>query len=811
MNVWLSEIWQAWRASLRRPGFLLLAAGVLALGIGSTTAVFALIQGTLMKPLPYPQADRLVALGMPTGEGSVVTSPQMHQHLVGLHGVESIGIGASLAPSNVFVDGKPVQVPTMLADRHLLPTLGVHPYLGRDFTADEDRPDGPPVVMLSHAFWQRFYAGKHDVIGRSLSLEGVDHTIVGVLPPGFDLFGKIDVVLPMALPPNTTSDGTNDLTVARLAPGTSLASVSAEVDARLRAMESTNDYSASQRAFWSHVHFQAVTLQQQQHADAHGVLMLFLGCALMVWLIALVNLGNLTLLRTLARSHDGAVRRALGASAWRQAVPALADALLVGLCAGLIGIALAYFGLEMLRASVSGEVVDLEAVTLGMGTMVLAVVVAIAAALLAAGFGVWRSRRLGDTERLREGGRTGISRADQRIGRVLVVTQVVLATVMLSVTGLFLHALYQAAHAQLGFSDRDILTFELAPVKATYPDAASVQQLSRRVLDQLQALPGVDSAIASTNLPVGQQFNIGSVVSAPGQPPENVQFRAVTPDFFSLFHIRLHKGRAFTRNNVRGGEPVAIVNRVLAEHDYAGDALGKTITIGRGGQRLTLRIVGVADNTSQYGPLGPQPPILYLPLAQTPTHILDIFRYFEPMRFAIHVQGDPATYRDAVRQAVARVAPTQPIANMRTLASIVVGQTADVRQNLLLIGVLAAMALLLATIGLYAVMAVSVAAREREIGVRMALGAAPLRLLRWVLAGGAWQVVIGLVIGIGLTLGLARFAKVVMYETLGRTSAFEPWALAGVAVVLLLAGFLACLLPALRAGHVQPMHALRGE
>jgi predicted permease len=539
--------------------------------------------------------------------------------------------------------------------------------------------------------------------------------------------------------------------------------------------------------------------------------MLFLGCARLVLLIALVNVGNLTLLRSLARSHDGAVRRALGASALRQALPALADALLVGLCAGLAGIALASLGLEMLRAFVSDDLVDLGAVTLGPGAMVLAVAVALAAALLAAGLGVWRSRRLGDPEHLREGGRTGIGRADQRIGRVLVVTQVVLATMMLSVTGLFLHALYRTAHAQLGFSDRGILTFELAPVKAAYPDAVGVQRLSRQVLDQLQALPGVDAAIAGTNLPVGMQFNIGDVVSAPGQPQQNVQFRAITPGFFALFQIRMYEGRVFTRDDMRGGEPVAIINRELARHDYAGAALGKTIAIGSGKHRLALRIVGVADNTSQYGALWPQPPILYLPLAQTPTHILDVFRYFEPMRFAIRVHGDPASYRDAVRQAVARVAPMQPIANLRTLAAIVAEQTADARRDLLLIGVLAAMALLLATTGLYAVMAVSVAAREREIGVRMALGAAPLRLLRWVLAGGAWQVALGLAVGIGLTLGLARFARELMYDTLGRTSAFEPWALAGVAAVLLLAGLLACLVPALRAGHVSPMRALRGE
>ncbi|WP_329741367.1 ABC transporter permease [Dyella sp. A6] len=806
MNIWLAEIWLAWRASLRRPGFLLLAAGVLALGIGATTTVFALIQGTLMKPLPYPQAGRLVALGMPEDNGAVTTSPQMYQHLLGLDGVRSIGIGASLAPSNVYVQGQPVQVPTMLADRHLLPTLGVHLFLGRDFTADEDRPHGPSAVILGYAFWQRFCGGRKDVVGRTLVVEGTPHIIVGVLPAGFDLFGKIDIMLPMALSPGTTDDGTNDLTVARLAPGVSLASVSSQIDARLRTMESSNAYSASQHAFWRHVHFRAVTLRQQRHADEHGVMMLFLGCALLVLLIALVNVGNLMLLRTLARGHDGAVRRALGASALHQALPVLAEALLMGLCAGLAGIVLASLGLKMLRVFVAGNLVDLSVVAFGPGTMALAVVAAVVVALLAAGMGVWRSRHLADPERLREGGRT-----DRRLGRVLVVTQVVLATMMLSVTGLFLHALYQAAHTRLGFSDRGILTFELAPVKAIYPDAASIQRLSQQVLEPLRNLPGVDAAIASTNLPVGMQFNIGDVVSSRGEQPQNVQFRAITPGFFTLFHIRIHAGRVFTREDARGSEPVAIVNRELARHDYGGDALGKTITIGSGGHRLPLRIVGVVDNTSQFGALWPQPPILYLPLTQTPTQLLDVFRYFEPMRFAIRVHGDPATYRDAVRRVVARVAPMQPIANLRTLTSVVASQTADTRQDLLLIGVLAAMALLLATTGLYAVMAVSVAARECEIGVRMALGAAPPRLLRRILLDGAWQVLIGLMIGIGLTLGLARFARELMFDALGRTNAFEPWALAGVVALLLLAGLLACLVPALRASRVAPMRALRGD
>ena len=815
MNIWLHEIWRTWRASLRHPGFMLLATGVLALGIGASVAVFALIEGTLLKPLPYPQAERLVAVGMMTDDGAA-TSPELHQHLMGMQGVQSIGIVTSMAPSNVMIEGRPMQVPTMLVDHDLLPTLGVRLALGRGFTAAEDQPGGPSVVMLGHAFWKSHYGSNPHVLGQRLTIEGKPHTIIGVLPAGFeqlgrifDLTGDIDVVLPTVLPANSHDDGTNYMSVARLAPGVGIGAVSAQVDARARALVASAPLPTSQKNSLLHQQFTAISLQRQMHVGARGVLLLFQGSALLVLLIALVNLGNLMLLRSLARSHDGAVRRALGASLWREWLPALADALLIGVCASLVGVLLAWASLHVLRHVVSSDVVDLHAAVLDTFTVVLALCVGVVAAVIAAALGLWRSRKLIDMDHLREGGRSGLGRADQRLGRVLVVTQVVLATSLLLVAGLFLHALYNAAHAQLGFSDQRILTMELAPVKASYPDAASVQQLAREVLDQLRAQPGVEDAVASTNLPVGQQLNLPA--HAPGAEPSSMQFRAISPDFFATFGIALRRGRAFDTHDMRGGEAVAIINSAVADHVYGGHALGKLIDILSGPDMVEARIVGVVENTSQYGPLEPQPPIVYLPLAQTPDKLIELVRSFEPMRFAIRVRGDALSYRPAMREAVARVAPTQPIANMRTLASIVEGTTADARLDLLLIGVFAVLALVLASAGLYAVMAVSVAAREREIGVRMALGSSSSKLLGWVLRSGVLQVVIGLCIGLVLTLAASRLLRELMFDTLGNDRALDPWTLLGVAVLLLAAGVLACLLPALRAARVQPMRALRGE
>ncbi|HET8898395.1 MAG TPA: FtsX-like permease family protein, partial [Rhodanobacteraceae bacterium] len=381
---------------------------------------------------------------------------------------------------------------------------------------------------------------------------------------------------------------------------------------------------------------------------------------------------------------------------------------------------------------------------------------------------------------------------------------------LLSAAGVFLHTLYDAARTPLGFDTAGILTFELAPVKADYPDGDSVQRLAQRVHDRLQAIAGVTQATVTTNLPAGGftgQFNMG--VHVPGGENFSAQYRGVGNEFLDLFGVQLRAGRGFGPGDRRGGEAVAVVNRVLAEHEYSGHALGQLIQRGSGPDLWSARIVGVVADTSQYGPLGPQPPVVYLPFTQMPDDVLRIFRSFEPLRFALKVHGDPASYRDTVRKAVAEVAAEQPIANIQSMQRIVHDTTARTRLNLLLVGIFSALALLLAAAGLYAVMAVTVAAREREFGVRMALGAAPARLWRLVLRGGMAQIGIGLLLGVALALLLSRLLRAVLEEI--NRSALDPLAMAGVCVLLSMAGLLACLLPALRAARVAPMRALRGE
>lgn len=818
MNIWLTEIWRAWRASLRKPGFLLLASGVLALGVGSASAVFTLIDGVLLRPVPYPEPQQLVALGR-IEQGNVSgMSPQQYQQLAGLPGVGLLGIfKEETTATNIAGDGEPVQVQAQEIDHTLLPTLRVQPVLGRNFTAQEDQPHGPPAVLLYHGFWLRRFGGNPAAVGQTLQVEGVAHTIVGVLPAGFDL-GQASIALPAAFGANTPNDSQDYTVVARLAPGATREALAAKVDTRLHAFYIAQGHKAYGSDYWLRSRFGVQDFGAEEHQGQRATSLMWLACAALLLVIVLVNLTNLMMLRAMGRSHEASVRGALGASPWRVALPSMAEGVLIGLVGVLLGQALAALGLLALRTWMPVDWMAVEwtrpgGLSLGWPAWGLAIVVGLFGALVAALLGLWRGRAALSMDSLREGGRSGFSRRSGRLGRVLVIAQVALASLLLCAAGVFLRTLLDNAKVDLGFDAKNVLTFELAPVKATYPDAATVQVLSQRLVERLRQIPGVRKAAVGTNLPAGNfsgQWRMGGL-HVPGGENFNAQLHAADPGFFEVFGIHLLQGRLFAGTDVRGGEAVAIVNQKFADQHYHGRALGQIIQRDSGAGMLSARIVGVVASTWQFGPEDPDAatPILYLPLAQMPDNVLRAFRTYEPLRFAIKVQGSPDNYRAAVKRAVAEVAPDQPISNVRSMAWIVHDITSDTEFNLMLIGLLGSLALLLAGVGMYAVMAVVVATREREFGIRAALGAAPRRLLWVVLCGGLAQIALGLLAGVVLgTLGSGVLRAVV--AQLGR-SVFDPWSIAVACAVLAIAGLLACLLPALRASRVAPMRALKGE
>ncbi|MBD8897563.1 ABC transporter permease [Rhodanobacter sp. DHG33] len=817
MTIFLAEIWQAWRATVRRPGFLLLAAAVLALGVGSASAVFTLVDGVLLRPMPYPEPHRLVALGK-VEQGNVVgVSPQQYQQLADLPGVNSLGIfkGETTA-TNVSGDGEPVQVPAQAIDHNLLPTLRVQPVLGRNFSAQEDQPNGPPVVLIYHGFWLRRFGGNPAVIGKTMQVEGIAHTIVGVLPAGFDL-GQASIALPTAFRASTPEDSNDYTAVARLEPGFTREGLAAQVQTRLHAFYVAQGRHVYAGDYWLRAHFGTQDFGAEEHHGLRAISLMWLASAALLLVIALVNLTNLMMLRAIGRTHDASVRGALGASPWRVALPSMAEGVLVGLLGVLFGQALAAMGLAAIRIWMPADWMVVEwtrpgGLSLGWPAWALAIAVGLFGALVATFLGLWRGHAALSADSLREGGRSGFSRRSGLLGRLLVIAQVALASLLLCAAGVFLRTLLDNAKIDLGFDARGVLTFELAPVKATYPDAASVQVLSQRLVERLRRIPGVSQAAMGTNLPAGDfsgQWRMN--MHAPGGEDFNAQLHAADPGFFGVFGIRLLQGRLFADTDVRGGEAVAIVNQKFADQHYHGRALGQIIQRGSGADMLSARIVGVVASTYQFGPEDPDAatPILYLPLAQMPDDILRAFRTYEPLRFAIKVQGDPDGYRDAVKKAVAEVAPDQPINHVYSMAWIVHDITTDTEFDLMLVGLLGGLALLLAGVGMYAVMAVAVAAREREFGVRAALGASPRRLLLLVLRGGLLQIVLGLAAGVVLGAAGSGVLRAVVVQ-LGR-SVFDPWALLAACIVLACAGVLACLVPAMRAGRTAPMHALRGE
>jgi len=813
MTILLTEIWRAWRASLRRPGFLLLASGVLALGIGASVAVFALIENTLWRPLPVSEASRLVAIGALHDNGHVGgISPHEYQSLGTPAGLASMGLAHFGATVNVAGEGAPAQVPSIKLDQHLLPTLALRPVLGRNFNAQEDRPDGPKAVLLGYGFWQRAYGGDHGVVGRVMKVEGVPHTIIGVLPEAFSsLLGPGDVVLPTAL--ETVSRDYNHnghVVIARLAKGVDIATASAQVDAAERTMFRDMGMGGN----WQKPRFGAENYASASQQDNWPTLLLFLASAALVWLIALVNLSNLMLLRTLARQHDAAVRQALGASRWRMLLPALAEGLLVGILAALLGMVLAVTGLTLLQDSIPSSWLWGGRVRLGSMSWQLAFGMGLLGAVLAALFGLLRSRGAASMEVLREGGRSGLGAGSGRLSRGLVVAQVGLAAVLLCAAGVFMHAISDASRQSLGYVENGVLTFELAPLKGEYPDAASMLDMTSRLVERLRAITGVTGAAVTTNLPTSDEifgsFNNG--MHTPDGDEFVAQLKGVGPGYFGVFGIALREGRGFTREDRQGSAAVAVVSQDLADQWYGGHAVGKTLMVAvSDAPDRPVQIVGVVASTWQRGPLYPAQPVVHLPLAQMPEPTMAVFREWESLRFVLRGHGDPDDWRSGVREAVNEVAPGQPIAKLRGMSEIVERTVADARLNLLLIGVFAALAVLLAATGLYAVMAVAVAAREREFGVRAALGAAPARLLALVLRGGLLQIAIGLLLGVIAAGLLTRAIAQWLMDLIGRSSALDPLVMLGVAMVLALAGLLACLLPALRAARVSPMRALRGE
>jgi predicted permease len=809
--VYWAEARQSWRTLARKPGYLLLAVLTLALGVATTTAVFALLDQALLKPLPFPQPQQLVTLGLSIENGRNVAAPGYYPVLRRMPSLQSIGIARGFpVPTNIARGGTSEVVASINADAGFLRTFGLPMAAGRNFSDEESRPGGPQAVILTHRFWQRYFGGDPAAVGRTLQVEGAPVQIVGVLPAAFPWAEPFDLMRNMQPDLAATNLSTNEIIVARLRPGISVAAASAQTAAVLKALLRNSPYMDA--SWWASLQRRppnALPLQDSQYRSYSGnTLWLFFAAAACVLLIAAINLTSLMLLRALGRSHDSAVRAALGAPWLRLSLPALAEGLLIGVLGSLAGLALAWLGLRLLGSWVPLVWMRGEAAHLTGASVLFALLAGGATALLAAMLGIVRGRRRNLVTELGGGGRGGWSLQAGRLGRALVIAQVAVAVVLLIGAALFTRTLQKLAEVPMGFESRSAVVFTLAPVKERYATVGDAVEQARRIIARLQQVPGIERAGVSSNPPTATRLSWS--VEVDGAPTIDSQYRLVTPQFLEVFRIPLLAGRGFADGDVAGAERVCVVNATFAARYLHGQALGRIVSVpdDGGNHRLSMRVVGVVGDVRHTSPAEPPQPTVYQPLAQMSEPMWQIIRGFGALTYAVQLRaGALGADERALRAAIDEVAPQQPIADLQPMQALVATTTGEQKLNLLLVGLFAGLALLLAAVGLYAVMAVAVAARQHEFGVRAALGAPPARLRRQVLREAGVQIGVGLLLGLGVAMALSRLLQRFLFEV----RVADPLAIGAVLLVLAAAGLLAALAPARRAARVPPMQALRAE
>ena len=800
LTVVFRELWQSWRASLRRPGFVLLAGFTLALGLGLSVAMSAMVDTLVLAPPPFERPGRLVDIG---DGAQMFLRARWFEALQGLPALHSVAYWTSPAEANLAVEGqRPESVVVTGVSGNYLPTLGVHLALGRNFTANELARDGPRAVILTYGFWRQHYAGQRDVLGKTLQLDGRNYTIAGVLPERWRWIAPFDLLVPANLQDSIQRN--RDFSVfARLADGDSPQQAGIEVQVRLQHWLVAHGGGQD-----DHRVFVTRPMAEDWRMGLASIFAVLIFCTSMVLLLAAVNITNLMLQRAILRGHVHAIRNALGASLFRMALSMLAEGVLVAaiglaMALGIAWIALAWANATLMRPEWFAFV---PGITLTPGVFVLGAAIGLLVMLLASMVALWRARSRHAVRELVGGGRSGPSVAASRFSRGLVLLQAALGTMLLMVALLFARAEQAHAQAQLGIQSDRVIGTTIAPSHALYPDARAIQALVTQTLNRLHAVPGVKQAGMFITSPLGSAWTMRLQSDAPR--PILVNYQMVAGEALQSLGVSLRQGRWLDAGDGTGAAPVALVNESFVRHRLHGNALGQQVTIDLHDYGLPdqiVTVVGVVADIRTYGPGYPAPPSIYVPVSQVPPQLLPLIVY--RLHFEASVVGAPAGYVRAMRDAIHGAAPMLA-ARARPLADRVRSYFAPWRVLSEILGALAVTALLLASLGLYAVISVDTQARIREWGVRGALGASPAQLLAAVLRKGLLQTALGTGAGLALGWGVSHVMQHVLAGTVGQISTANVANAAFALVAVLVAGVVASLAPELMAARTPPATAL---
>jgi putative ABC transport system permease protein len=812
----METLWQdiryAARTLLKKPGFALVVILTLSLGIGVNTAIFSIVNAVLLRPLPYADSERLTLLRATEAdkESNQFSFPDIQDLRERQQSFEELAAirsgGWTLAGT-----GDAERIPGARVSAEFFPMLGVEPVVGRVFLPEEDRPGAERVVMLHHNLWQRRFAGDPNIVGQRLMLNGYSHTVVGVLPPEFHFF---PVEISIAEMYGTLAHEGERLdqrgsrflaVVGKRKPGVTLAAAQSDVGAVAgRLAEQFPDTNAKRGV-------KLVDLHEQVIGNARRALWVLLGAVLFVLLIACANAANLLLAHSAARQREMAVRAALGASRWRVVRQLLTESLLLSVCGGALGVLLAHWTVRAVAALNPKGLPRLTEINLDGRVLLFTGVVVIVTSVIFGLAPAWQAAKIDLSQALKEGGRTGTGAGGARLRRGLVVAEIALAFVLLVGAGLLIHSFTRLLQVDLGFDPRNVLKLSVSLPPTEYKDDAQKTAFIERALERIKALPGVEAAAAANVTPLtGYAANFPFEIenrppALPGEQP-NAEYRAVSADYFRALGMRVRRGRGFTENDVKRSPQkagVVIINEALAARYWPGEeALGQRLLIVKpnldrdGGQ--WREIVGIVGNVRQAGVEAAPLPEMYEPTLSNAAGFYDL---------VVRSPVAPESLTRAVRAEFRALDPDLPLFTVRTLAEMVQMNLARQRFAAQLLGAFAALALVLAAVGIYGVLAYSVTERTREIGVRLALGAQRADVLRLILREAMRWVLLGGLCGLAVALALSRVLTGLLYGV----TASDPLVFAGVAVLLVAVALVACLVPAWRAAQVDPMAALRRE
>jgi putative ABC transport system permease protein len=805
----LRDLRLAFRQALKSPGFTLTAVITLALGIGAATMIFSMVDAVLLRPLPFREQERLLTVWGEVEQRNQKYAEVSIQDFSDWRERNQVFSDLALVTTNdndvaMTGGGEPLHVRVRLTSDNLFQVLGASPLLGRTFLPGQEDKPGTAVVLLSHGFWQRHFASDPGAVGRQIQLDGEAHTIVGVMPPEFRYPADIDLW--------TTLSGIyavpelRDLRifhgVGRLKPGVSLEQAREDMDRISAQLERERPVANQGYSAW------LAPIIEEILGDTRPALLLMLGAVALLLLIACANVAGLLLARAASRQKETAVRTALGAGRGRLVRQLLTESLLLAVLASLLGLALAWAGLQVLQSLGGADIPRLDEVGFDLRVVAFAI---LAGLLTAALFGLapaLQTARPNLTAALKEGGKSSSSSRTSRLRNVLVAGEVALALVILVMSGLVIRSFVELQRTDLGFRPDNLLTFRLTLYGQKYPEPHRWATLFRTVLERTEALPGVEEAgvvlLRPLSGPIGWDYDFtieGQSQTEQATNPSSNHER-VSPGYFQTMGIPLIKGRDFTWTDTEQSQPVIIINQSTAERFWPGqDPLGKRLRFGRFAQteRPWMTIVGVVGD-ARYREIEAVRPDLYVPFLQDPHWAMDV---------VLRTESDPMTLARPVADVVRSIDPGLPVANLTTMEREIGDSVARPRLRTLILALFAGLALVLAAVGLYGIIAYSVAQRGHEIGIRMALGAGRRQVLGLILRQG-----LGLTLA-GLAAGLAGAAAVVATGWLGdllyNVKPTDVFTFAVVPLLLIAVALLASLLPARRATRVDPLVVLRAE